>query len=121
MPNDQYPDNEIARYTCYRTNQSIEIDGNLNKAVWNKALKSPRFVDMATGTPGFYDTRMAALWDENYLYIGFWVEEPFIEAHHTERDAVIFQENDVEVFIDGGDCYYELELNALGTLIVTTS
>ena len=116
MPNDQYPDNEIARYTCYRTNQSIEIDGNLNKAVWNKALKSPRFVDMATGTPGFYDTRMAALWDENYLYIGFWVEEPFIEAHHTERDAVIFQENDVEVFIDGGDCYYELELNALGTL-----
>lgn len=116
MSNNQYPDNEIARYTCYRTHQPIQIDGNLNKAVWNKALKSPRFVDMATGTPGFYDTRMAALWDEKYLYIGFWVEEPFIEAHHTERDAVIFQENDVEVFIDGGDCYYELELNALGTL-----
>ena len=116
MSNDQYPDNKIARYTCYRTNQPIQIDGNLNKAVWNKAQKSPRFVDMAMGTPGFYDTRMATLWDENYLYIGFWIEEPFIEAQHTKRDSVIFQENDVEVFIDGGDCYYELELNALGTL-----
>ncbi len=25
-------------------------------------------------------------------------------------------ENDVEVFIDGGDCYYELEINALNTI-----
>ncbi|MHA1911203.1 MAG: carbohydrate-binding family 9-like protein, partial [Candidatus Kariarchaeaceae archaeon] len=25
-------------------------------------------------------------------------------------------ENDVEVFIDGGDCYYEFEINALGTI-----
>ncbi len=70
---------------------------------------------MAAGTPAFYDTRMAALWDDTYLYIGFWIEEPYLEAHLTERDAIIFQENDVEIFIDGGDCYYELEINALGT------
>ena len=108
-------DSAIARYTCYRVNEPITIDGNLNKAAWRNAPKSPRFVDMAAGTPGFYDTRMAALWDDTYLYIGFWVEEPFVEAHHTKRDSVIFQENDVEVFIDGGDCYYELEINALGT------
>src|SRR6185503_11742101 len=115
MSRGQDSENEIARFTCYRTNQPIHIDGKLDKAVWSKAPKSPRFVDMAAGTPGFYDTRMSALWDDTYLYIGFWVEEPFIEAHHTERDSVIFQENDVEVFIDGGDCYYELEINALGT------
>jgi len=29
---------------------------------------------------------------------------------------LIFRENDVEVFIDGGDCYYEFEINALGTI-----
>lgn len=112
----EYQDAAIARYTCYRVNEPITIDGNLNKAVWSKAPKSGRFVDMAAGTPGLFDTRMAALWDDTNLYIGFWVEEPFIEAHHTERDSVIFQENDVEVFIDGGDSYYELELNALGTI-----
>lgn len=107
---------QIAHYTCLRTSQPITIDGNLDKPVWAKAPRSTRFVDMASGSPGFFDTRMAALWDDENLYIGFWVEEPFIQAHHTERDSVIFQENDVEVFIDGGDCYYELEINALATI-----
>ena len=59
---------------------------------------------------------MAALWDDQNFYVGFWVEEPFLEAQHTQRDAIIFQENDVEVFIDGGDCYYEFEINALNTI-----
>ena len=105
----------IGRYTCYAppAHPGRRQAGRDRLA---GAPKSPRFVDMASGTPGLYDTRMAALWDETYLYVGFWVEEPFVEAHHTERDAIIFQENDVEVFIDGGDCYYELEINALGTL-----
>ena len=37
---------------------------------------------------------------------------------HDQRDAVIFQDHDFEVFLDpGGDTheYYELEVNALGT------
>jgi hypothetical protein len=109
-------DQAIARYTCYRTREPIQVDGKLDEAAWAQAPRSHRFVDMASGAPGYYDTRLAALWDEENLYVGFWVEEPFVEAHHTERDAIIFQENDVEVFIDGGDCYYELEINALGTI-----
>ncbi len=109
-------DAEITRYTCCRTHQPILIDGNLDEAVWQKAPRSERFVDMVTGEPGYFDTRVAALWDDQNFYVGFWVEEPFVEADLTERDSVIFQENDVEVFIDGGDCYYELELNALNTL-----
>ena len=111
-----FSDEMIARYTCYRTPQPIQIDGSLDKPVWANAPKSPRFVDMAAGTPGYFDTRMAALWDDANLYIGFWVEEPFVEAQHTQRDSLMFQENDVEVFIDGGDCYYELEINALATI-----
>ena len=110
------PDAEIARYTCYRTRQPLKIDGKLDESVWQAAPQSERFVDMVTGEPGFWDTRMAALWDDRYFYVGFWIEEPFVEAALTERDSVIFQENDVEVFIDGGDCYYELEINALNTL-----
>lgn len=109
-------DETIARYTCYRTAQPLQIDGSLTKPAWLNAPKSQRFVDMTTGTPGYFDTRMAALWDDTNLYIGFWVEEPQVEAHHTQRDSLIFQENDVEVFIDGGDCYYELEINALATV-----
>ncbi len=109
-------DNEAAHYTCYRTRTPIVVDGRLDELAWQQAPRSPRFVDMVTGDPAFFDTRAAALWDDTYLYVGFWIDEPFVEAHLTERDSLIFTENDVEVFIDGGDCYYEFEINALGTI-----
>jgi hypothetical protein len=116
--NEQYgcPDNEVAHYTALRIEQPLVIDGDLSKPEWQRAEKSPRFVDMVTGAPGFYDTRAAVLWNPEFLYIGFWAEEPFVSATQTERDSIIFLENDLEVFIDGGDCYYELELNALNTV-----
>ena len=66
--------------------------------------------------PAFYDTHCSALWNDEYLYIAFWAEEPYVTATITERDNLIFRENDLEVFIDGGDCYYELEINALNTV-----
>jgi hypothetical protein len=94
-------------YVCYRTRGG---------PAWDKAPRSPRFVDMVTGEPGLFDTRAAAMWDDECLYVSFWIEEPFIEARQKERDSLVFLENDVEVFIDGGDCYYEFEINALGTV-----
>jgi Carbohydrate family 9 binding domain-like len=105
-----------ADYVCYRTREPLILDGNLAESAWAKTPKSPRFVDMVTGDAAFFDTRAAALWDDDNLYIGFWVEEPFVEAQLTERDSLIFMENDVEVFIDGDDCYYEFEINALNTV-----
>ena len=107
---------EPSNYICYRTPSPISIDGDLNKGIWKNACKSPRFVDMISGAPGFFDTQAAALWDDEAFYVAFWVEEPFVEARLTRRDSTIFQENDVEVFIDGGDCYYEFEINALNTI-----
>ncbi|MFO7845241.1 MAG: carbohydrate-binding family 9-like protein, partial [Balneolaceae bacterium] len=46
------------------------------------------------------------------------LEDPHVWATITERDAVIFMDNNFEIFIDpDGDThnYYELEINALGT------
>ena len=105
-----------AEYLCLRAPSPIAVDGDLTKDPWRRAPKSPRFGDMVTGDPGFFDTRAAALWDEQNLYVAFWIEEPFVEAALTERDSLIFNENDVELFINGGDCYYEFEINALGTV-----
>ena len=56
------------------------------------------------------------LWDAASLYVGYWVEEPFVEATRTERDAPIYTNNDVELFIAGRDAYYEFEINAFGTI-----
>lgn len=103
-------------YIAQKTPGVITIDGNVEKEVWQNARWSSRFVDLVSGHPGMYNTQTALLWNETYLYIAFNVEEPFVEATLSERDSLIFLENDLEVFIDGGDCYYELEVNALNTL-----
>ncbi len=109
-------ENEVGDYTCRRTTEKIVVDGRLAEACWQRAPKSPRFVDMVTGVPGFLDTRLAALWDDENLYLGFWVQEPNVQAQYTERDAPVYFENDVEVFIAGRDCYYEFQINARGTV-----
>lgn len=103
-------------YEIRRAPSTITIDGDLSKPVWQGAERSPRFVDMADGSPAWYDTRSAALWDDEALYISFWVSDPYPRAKLTERDSIIFSESDVEVFIDAGDAYYELEINALNTV-----
>ena len=103
-------------YTAQKISSAIAIDGNINKEVWQNAKWSKRFVDMVTGEAAMYNTQTAILWSDTHLYIAFTAEEPFVEATLTERDSIIFVENDLEVFIDGKDCYYELEVNAANTV-----
>ena len=103
-------------YTSQKISSAIAIDGNVNKEVWQNAKWSKRFVDMVTGEAGMQNTQTAILWNDTHLYIAFTAEEPFVEATVTERDNIIFVENDLEVFIDGKDCYYELEVNAANTV-----
>jgi hypothetical protein len=103
-------------YRAQKISTPITIDGNINKEPWLKAPWSNRFVDMVTGEPGMYNTQSAILWNDTHLYIAFKAEEPFLEARLTERDSIIFLENDLELLIDGGDCYYELEVNAVNTV-----
>ena len=111
-----WPEERIAHYTAYRAAEPLAIDGKLDEQSWQSAPRSPRFVDLITGRPTIHDTRVAVLWDDDYLYVGFWVEEPFVEAKLTERDSLIWSENDVELFVAGQDGYYEFEINALGTI-----
>jgi hypothetical protein len=103
-------------YTAGYIDASLKIDGNLEKKPWKMATWSKRFVDMVTGEPGMYNTQTALLWSKTHLYIAFRAEEPFVEAYQTERDSIVFLENDLEVFIAGKDCYYELEVNAANTV-----
>ena len=111
-----WPDDKVARYTARRALTPLKIDGKLDEESWRLAQRSPRFVDLISGQPTIRDTRAAVLWDDEFLYIGFWVEEPFVAETLTERDALVWTENDIEVFVAGKDAYYELELNPLGTI-----
>ena len=111
-----WPEDKIARYTAQRATAAIAVDGRLDEADWKAAERSPRFSDLIKGAPGIHDTRAAVLWDDEQLYVGYWVEEPFVEGTLTERDSLIYKNNDVELFIAGRDAYYELEINSLGTI-----
>lgn len=58
-----------------------------------------------------FRTRVKMLWDDNYFYMGAEMEEPHVWATLTERDSIIYRDNDFEVFIDpDGDNhnYYEI-------------
>lgn len=111
-----WPQESIARYTAYRVSAPPVIDGRLDEPCWQLAPRSPRFADLVSGAPAVHDTRAAVLWDEACLYVGYWIEEPFVEARLTERDSLIYEDNDVELFVAGQDAYYEFEINALGTI-----
>jgi hypothetical protein len=58
-------------------------------------------------------------WDDEYLYVAAYLEDPHVWATITEKNAVIFHDPDFEIFLDpDGDArhYYEFEVNALGTI-----
>lgn len=106
----------IPHYTAYKINDTITIDGKLDEAVWKNASRSNRFKDLVSGGEAYLDTRAAVLWDEQNLYVAYWIEEPNVTATHTQRDAFIYEDNDVELFIVGKDGYYEFEVNSFGTI-----
>ena len=113
-----YEQDDLKHYTAYRAVGPVTVDGQLDEPSWHLAPKSPRFEDLEIpGRPALFDTQAAVIWDDDYLYVGFWLEEPDVWATLTERDAMICTENDVEVFIAGKDAYFEFELNALGTIM----
>ena len=108
-------------YVCYRTNEKIKIDGKLNEKSWAKAADTESFVDISGD--GFpkpkYDTKARLLWDDDYLYVSAVLEEPDIVAHLTQRDTIIYHDNDFEVFLDpegDGQNYFEIENNARGVV-----
>ena len=108
-------------YICYRTNENIKIDGKLNEKSWAKAADTESFVDISgDGFPKpIYDTKARLMWDDNYLYVSAVMEEPNIVANLTQRDTIIYHDNDFEVFLDptgDGQNYFEIENNARGVI-----
>jgi len=108
-------------YVCCRTPRPPALNGKLDDPVWAEARWTEDFVDIqGERSPApWFRTRVKMVWDDEFLYIGAELQEEHVWATLTKRDSVIFMDNDFEVFIDpDGDShnYYELEINALGTV-----
>ena len=108
-------------YQCRRARKPFVLDGNLDKEFWEDAEFTDAFVDIEGDkrpTPRF-TTKAKLLWDDENLYIGAVLEGNEIWGHQTERDCVIFQDNDFEIFIDPDSDthqYFEFEMNARNTV-----
>ncbi len=108
-------------YQCRRAKQPLILDGNLEKDFWADALWTEDFADIEGDIrekPRFR-TRAKILWDDENIYFGAELTGDEIWAHVTERDDVIFQDNDFEIFIDPDSdtqCYCEFEMNARNTV-----
>lgn len=107
-------------YVCYRTSTALTVDGFLTEPAWQNVAWSEFFTDIegSLKPDPIYKTRVKMLWDSKFLYIAAELEEPHVWATLTERESVIFNDNDFEIFIDpDGDThnYVEYEMNAFNT------
>lgn len=108
-------------YVCYRAPQAVTVDGDIDTPEWSAVPWTSDFVDIQGKNRPVeprHRCRAKLMWDDRYLYIAAELVEPHLWATLTERESVIFHDNDFEVFLDvtGSTHHYmEFEVNALGT------
>lgn len=108
-------------YQCRRAVKPFVLDGNLDKEFWEDADFTELFADIEGAdmkTPRF-QTRAKMLWDDENFYFGAELLGDEIWGSLTERDCVIFYDNDFEIFIDPDSDthqYFEYEMNVLNTV-----
>lgn len=105
------------KYVCYQTEAPLIIDGRIDEPAWLSTPWTADFTDIEGPLKPIptYRTRARMLWDDQYFYFAAEIEEPHLWATLTERDAVMYQNDDFEIFIDpdgDGQYYYEFEMNA---------
>jgi hypothetical protein len=114
-----YPQ-QIEQYSVKKINTSITVDGYLDEDAWSAADPTKDFVILGNNQTAAKTTTWAKiLWDENYLYVGFYCEDTKIWATYQNQDDPLYEEDVVEVYIDpdgDGEKYLEVEVNPLNTI-----
>lgn len=104
------------------TNTAIQIDGLNHEDVWKNTPWTDSFVDIEgiQKPKPLYDTKVKMLWDDQYLYIYAKLEEPHIWGDIKDHDAIIYHNNDFELFFkpyENQSTYFEIEVNTLNTIL----
>ncbi|HIV09117.1 MAG TPA: hypothetical protein IAC79_03270 [Candidatus Spyradenecus faecavium] len=105
-------------YLLQRTAGPIAVDGVLDEPTWAKAAPASPLRDLSGG-PSDYAADIRMAYDDACLYVAARLPAKRLRATLTERDSVIYRDDDFEVFIDPfarGRDYLELEINQLGTV-----
>jgi hypothetical protein len=109
----------VTTYTALHTSGTMTIDGKLTEADWNRAAEAV-MTETNTGNPVPLKSTVKILWDDQYLYFGFYSEDPDAWAKLLNEDDPLWGEEVVEVFIDPEDkehTYYEHEVNPVNAKV----
>ena len=109
---------ELPRYDCVWISEELNIDGVLDEPAWDKAQEVELLLTDTEEKPD-NPTQVKLLWNDKYLYIGYFCVDPEIWATIDERDGDLYEEEVVEAFIDADAdlrTYLELEVNPLNAL-----
>lgn len=110
------------RYVATYAKKAPVIDGRLTDAAWQQAAWTDHFADIEgeKKPKPYFDTRAKMLWTDSCLYLAAELKEPHVWATLKRHDAIIYHDNDFEVFLDPDNNthqYFEIEVNALNTVL----
>ncbi len=110
------------RYEVRRATSPITIDGHVNANEWSQASPAFEFIfpwEQQTGAK--QKTHARLLWDDTNLYVAYEVEDTDIVAQFTERDAWVYRDDTVELFLNVRPSqiagYYGIEVNVRGAMM----
>ena len=119
------PESHNYEIKAYRTYESIEIDGELNEADWQKAEIIDKFIQIEPyeGEPNSEPMKVRILYDDENIYFGFVCYDSQINklvANEMRRDSRGLHENDnvfvlLDTYNDKRSGFF-FRVNALGAI-----
>jgi len=113
----------VKETSALKSDETIRVDGLLDESIWDKAPEAGDFIQFQPerGKLGSLRTRVKILYDEKFIYFGFFCFDSQPEkmaAQITKRDADLDDDDAVAVlldtFHDRRNCYF-FTTNLLGT------
>ena len=103
--------------------EGIRIDGTLDEPAWAKAMASVgplvKVRDGGAASPG-QGVKAGFLWDDQYLYLAFEVEDGDVRSSFDARDAQLWTMDNVEMFLrpsaGSGGPYVEVQVSPANVL-----
>ncbi len=108
-----------ASYTAQRRIDTIIVDGNLNEASWFNAVSTSVFTLWnGSPAPAALQTTAKLVWDDQYLFIGFNIQDSDVYATYGGRDPNCWEQDVFEVFVTvpGTTGYIEVECSPKGII-----
>ncbi len=100
-----YAETAVFQAEAYRTYESVEVDGELSEADWEKAIPIRQFTQYEPneGAPMTEPTEVRILYDDRHIYFGFVCSESErakIVANKMRRDTMLYDNDNVFVLLD---------------------